>query len=557
MRTLPLLLLLVALSVVFLSSYDRGHFYRSGFHDNTTSNYLAQAANISAEHNFMGFKSKSLNVDGTVSFDVYNRFPVGGRLLLMLTHLPFENDLKAQILSARMMSLFFFVGAAVMAYLSLCRLTSHGGWTALTATCLAFSSSYCLYYSNVVMPEAMPDLFGVLLTFHGMIVFVQEGRFRQLLVKTCLALLLGWHVFALLLPFVILGLVSDLASVRRRRLVSALFHSRHISLGAVAFLFGLTLLSLNFATEYYALDGRRGLSELPSFQSMQRRTGLNESFTARHAESIGWPRFPKKQFQRIAGMSLPFGLADYVSVIGGVPKAKLGAPSIQSNIYGWKGVVLGIAVTCVSLVGLVFVRHKILWTSLVLLGFCWSLPMRHSTAFHDFEAVFYIGLLLFIFSSMAAFVRRWSGDRLAVVLSVLAVAVYVLSGFKMAGVGNDARAVMFHQDMLADFEAIRSITKGKIVAVRQCKFDRGMPKYTGATSSTAFYLAGSTILFSNSVDCSSFDMDRIALADFVISRERREGLGLLTPGNRRAYLYDRAAYFDDHRPSDRAPGPVL
>ena len=51
----------------------------------------------------------------------------------------------------------------------------------------------------------MMDLFGVMLTFHGMVVFVQEGRFRQLLVKTCVALLIGWHVYAFLLPFIALG----------------------------------------------------------------------------------------------------------------------------------------------------------------------------------------------------------------------------------------------------------------------------------------------------------------------------------------------------------------
>ena len=54
----------------------------------------------------------------------------------------------------------------------------------------------------------VPSLCGVMLTFHGMVVFAQDGRFRQLLVKTCAALLLGWQVLALLLPIVILGLFT-------------------------------------------------------------------------------------------------------------------------------------------------------------------------------------------------------------------------------------------------------------------------------------------------------------------------------------------------------------
>ena len=46
----------------------------------------------------------------------------------------------------------------------------------------------------MINPETVMDLFGVMLTFHGMVVFVQEDRFRQLLGKVCAALLLGWHV---------------------------------------------------------------------------------------------------------------------------------------------------------------------------------------------------------------------------------------------------------------------------------------------------------------------------------------------------------------------------
>ena len=70
--------------------------------------------------------------------------------------------------------LLFFIAAAVLAYLSLCRLASNR-WIALTATLLAFSSYYLLYYNDMTANEGMPDLFAVMLTFHGMIIFVQEG----------------------------------------------------------------------------------------------------------------------------------------------------------------------------------------------------------------------------------------------------------------------------------------------------------------------------------------------------------------------------------------------
>ena len=59
------------------------------------------------------------------------------------------------------------------------------------------------------------DPFGAALVFHGMVVFVQEGRFRQLLAKTCAALFLGWRVYALILPFIALGLGGEAIALLR------------------------------------------------------------------------------------------------------------------------------------------------------------------------------------------------------------------------------------------------------------------------------------------------------------------------------------------------------
>ena len=59
------------------------------------------------------------------------------------------------------------------------------------ATLLGFSSFHPLYYGDMVATEGLSDLFAVMLTFHAMVVFTQEGRFRQPVVKTCAALLLG------------------------------------------------------------------------------------------------------------------------------------------------------------------------------------------------------------------------------------------------------------------------------------------------------------------------------------------------------------------------------
>ncbi len=210
---LPLALLLLALSTVFIFGGDRGYFYRGGGHNWVSSQHITVAVNLSLEHGFQRFERRIMDEDGAVRYAPYNRFPPGGYLLMKLATLPVSGNPSAQIYAARVLMLLFFTGAAVLAYLSLCRLTSNR-WIALTATLLAFSSYYLLYYNDMTANEGMIDFFGVMLTFHGMVVFMQEGRFRQLVVKTCVALLLGWHVLALLAPFVIFGLARELWQAR-------------------------------------------------------------------------------------------------------------------------------------------------------------------------------------------------------------------------------------------------------------------------------------------------------------------------------------------------------
>ena len=238
--------------------------------------------------------------------------------------LPFSDDLSAQIYAARMLMLLFFAAAVVLAYQALSRLTPDR-WIALTATLLAFSSPYCLYYSDMINPETVMDLFGVMLTFHGMVVFVQEDRFRQLLGKACAALLLGWHVFALLLTFIILGMATELARAfsRLNRVnvepVAALrppfaLAGRYLTLGVVPLLFGSSLLALNFTNEYFALNGNQSWTDLPSFQSMLARTGQNPDYNALHADVLAWPFFLERLFSHIgSGISIPFSLLGYIN----------------------------------------------------------------------------------------------------------------------------------------------------------------------------------------------------------------------------------------------------
>ena len=203
---LPLVLLLAGVSTVFFFSGDRGQFYRQGW---VSSHQLSVASNFSPATHFVQFGFKYLEEFGSLNYFLYGRFPPGGYALIKLATFGFDKDLSMQIYAARMLMLVFFAGTMILAYWSLCRLTS-SSWTALSATALAFSSGYFLYFNDLISTEWIIDIFGCMLVFHGMIIFALEGRFRQLAVKSCIALFLGWRVLAVLMPFIALGLFKDI-----------------------------------------------------------------------------------------------------------------------------------------------------------------------------------------------------------------------------------------------------------------------------------------------------------------------------------------------------------
>ena len=546
--SLPLALLLLALSAMFLFGNDRGHFYRDVRHDWISSQSMTLAANLSPDHDFLMFFRQTSNPDEP-GYEAYNRFPVGTYAAIKLAILSFGDDLSAKIYVARLLMLLFFAGTAVLAYLALCRLTSNR-WASLAATLLTFASSYALYYNDMVSTE-ITSLFGVLLVFHGMVIFEQEGRFRQLLVKSCIALLLGWHVFALLLPFILFGVGRGIVQARaahnppslrswlRRQLSAArpaaiaLLSNRYLVLGFVSLAFGFALLGFNLGNEYRAHDGETRLTELPTYDSMLSRIGADEKFNEEYAESLEWPNFLEDQFASIGIMSVPFalpGLASIFDVEAGVERATVELQSL----------VTGIVVFIVCLIGLFFVRHKLLTATLILAGFFWTLPFRRSSFSHDFEALFYIGIPLVFFSLVLLYVHKQSNERLMASLAVVAALVFVFSAFQMGRVGHDAEAAELQAEVIADFEVIRGITQGEDVYVDVSSRPGNQIDFAGARHGVNYYLSGRPLEYRNIYKTGQSNRP---LADFLITRERADGPALLTPGNRQIFLYELAGYY--------------
>ncbi len=550
---LPLLLLLLALSTLFPYSFDKGYFYHGGTHNWNTAMNLAIAENLSPDHGFRLFRARRQEPGDALEYEMYSRFPVGGYALIKLAILPFGNDLSARILAARMLMLLLFSAAALLAFHSLARITSHR-WIALAATLAAFSSYYMLFYGDDVSVEMSVDLFAVMLVFHGMVVFVQEGRFRQLLARTCVALLLGWHVYAFLLPFLILGTASEAIRAwkdgtapwpRVRSAAGAVLRSRYTALGVFALLFGAAVLGFNFANEYAAFGGQTAVSELPSVQSMLRRTGLDQdaSFDPRW-----WLRFLRQQFFRVGVASVPLVLTDWgIDLLEWFSSTPFSA-SVSSGQPLWVSLLALLMVMVASMTVVCLARrlldrrHRMLVATLALSGFFWALPMRHNTVNpgHDFEALHYVGVPLVSYSLLLLYLHKRRGHGPVVGLAVAALLAFVVSTFQMNHRWRpDAPAAEPELAALAELGSIRETTRGKgVLLLASVKPDWAQEKAATFRYTRIYNLAGSVLI-------QHFDVETAArAADFLLTRDRLESNALLTPRNEQVFLYDSAGTDD-------------
>lgn len=544
-RAPPVALGLCLAAACFLGS-GRGGFLRAPSDDPRSFDTLARAASLSPEDGFARFTRRTPDTEGAVVAERDDRFPLGGDGVLALATAPFRGSPAASLEAARWLMIALFGGTLFLAYSSLRRLLPHP-WIAFAATLLAFSS-YAWRHGGVIAAEGLPALFGVLLCFHGLVVFAREGRFRQAVAKTGAGLLLGWPAYALLLPFVAFGMTA--AGRRRTREARALpakgrpgggavregmraaFRSRVALLGVFALGFGAALVGLNAGSEHLASRGERGAAVTPD------RAGLAEGVSAEgertSAEAAGPAErepFVRGQLRRIGALTVPFAFTD-----------RRNAPDRVTG-GGSAAVLIGIGAlaTLAALVGAFFVPPGALFAALALSGFC-GVALWPATAGGDLEALYHFGIPLVFFSLCLFLLRRYSGGAAVPYLAIFAVGVFLVSHDRILAAGYDAPATGLRERVFADFEAMRPFADGRTVFVPEEPF---AAEFFGGRSAVSFYLPGSVLVERP---------EQRGLADLVIGETREPERGLLTRANREVFLYDRAAYDDSFETLIREAG---
>lgn len=557
-RGWPLVLLLAALSTLLPAFIASGPLHRPNQpFDHITHHHLAVAKNLAVEQGLLGYYSRTVDDEGKPNWEVYNRFPPLGYILIRLAIAIQGDDLAGEVQAARMLMLALFASAAVLAYLSVAQLTGRP-WLALAASLAAFSSYAALRTCDMVATEGAVDLFGTMLAFHGIARYRHgadpgtplgdeaKPRLAQLLAKACIALLLGWHVVGLLLPFIALGLTAacvgrDWAECRRL-----------VCFGALALLFAVAVLAQNFAKEYIALQGNTPLGELPSFRSMLGRFTLNTEVTDH------WPAFLRYQLHLFGLALAPYAATQgYIAWLGWGLLGGLGVVAILATAAG------------VALAGRRAARaarrqrQQEQAASLALLavaaaGPCYATAMRGSLErYRDLtsrlgdamprstfdgreisEAMFLVGIPLAVFA-LSALLGKLAGWRAAhppwrLIGTSLVAALwltFVASALLMGQFKHDPKFEEQERTLFADLAAIRRLAADKRIfapgPVRQWS-------HSMHTARKRYYFTDSVLILQRS---------QARFADFAVG-PRLLDAETLTPDNQFYFLYPIAAYFE-------------
>lgn len=415
--------------------------------------------------------------------------------------------------------MLFFVGSGLLAYLALNKIFKTR-WACLASVALSFSSTYILYYSDIISAEHMTNIFGIFLVIHGMTVFVQDGKFRQLLVKTCIALFLGWHVYALLIPFIIFGIIHSIIQWKRQESSGAKqffiqsLHNRFLTLGMTALLVGVLLTSFNIITEYTALRGDVSFRNLPTIHSLTYRIGLDQDFNEEFSAQLDPLNFTVEQIYRIGGMMVPFGIPGFTNRLGLSSDAVLGS----------HGVILGAASLFLALIILIRTRHKIILFPLAAMGFVWSFPFRNQTAFHDVETIFYIGIPLIVISVILLHLKEMVGERYMAIISLVSLCILCFSIAQMARIGLSPVESGRQHALFTDIDRIQDAVMEEKVLLFPENYNELHPWSFG------FYFPRNIATYNRDI------------ADYAISREKIPGITSLISSSTSLFLYTSEDY---------------
>jgi hypothetical protein len=394
------LVVIVAVSQNRVVGWEPGYNeLQPGHHGWVSSHTLAVIAHATPANGFVGYARAFLDEDGRLDFDYFDRYPVyfsaGMNALLSL-----KPRLSTQVFLAKQAMNGFFLLTMLAAYLLLRKLALRP-LPALVATVLAVSSPYLLFYKDMVHFD-QPALFGMLLLILAIAVNKVDGKRAAVFLATLAATSLG-RGYASLVILAVWFSLEAIAALRRRGLPWPSRLAGLFSLTAFrALLLGVAWAALNLGYNISIEASRRGLPALHTsiVSSAVNRLALSQEFNASYADLLAWRYFISDELIRLVRWSFP--------------------------VWNYEGswlVSAGIVALMIAVIFL-FARtldgpRRMVVTILVLSGPIWITLMRNLSAFHDYTAMYFLGIPLAFLASAVSLIRLPRlGWILALILSL-------------------------------------------------------------------------------------------------------------------------------------------
>jgi hypothetical protein len=488
--------LLVILSQNRVVGWEPGYNeLQPGHHGWVSSHTLAVIAHARPSNAFVGYALAIEDEDGQLDFDYFDRYPVffsaGMHALLSL-----KARLSTQVFLAKQAMNGVFLLTVLAAYLLLRKL-SVPPLPSLVATLLAVSSPYLLFYKDMVHYD-QPALLGMLLLILAIAVNKIDGKRAVVYLATLAATSLGRGYASL----VILALWFALEAVEALRHSPAPWPKRIFGLLSLtafrALLLGVGWATLNLAYNIYVEAAKRGLPALQTsiVNSAVNRLALSQEFNASYADLLAWRYFISDELIRLVRWSFP--IWDY------------------EGSWLLSALVVVLMLTVIVLFGrsLDSARRKVL-VILVLSGPIWLFMMRNLSAFHDYTAMYFLGIPLAFFASIVSLVRL---PRLGwVVALILSLAVFSARNAQIQDLHRAIGAAS--SSYTHDFMRIAAALPAQGQAIYLAD---GVPY---APYAFGFYLPDQLLASAEN-------------ADYTISRNRRLLPTNLTPENSRLFLFE-------------------
>lgn len=460
-------------------------------HGWVSSHTLAIIRHATWSNAFVGHAESIVSDDGQRRFDYFDRYPVFFSAA-MHALLSLKSRLSTQIYLAKQAMNLIFILTVALSFLLVRKITGQT-LAAFAIALLSVSSPYLLFYKDMVHFD-QPALLGVVLLMVAIAVYKIDGRRQWVYPAVLVAVSLGrgYASFAVLATWFTL---ETLSLVRQRvggwQRIARLVALRALLLGVV---WGGICLSYNIAVESLRRDVP--ISQTSIVLSAKNRLALNDEFNESYLRILNWRTFVADQAIRIVRWSFP--VWEYEGSVG-----------LSALLVG------GVFAVIVLQARRLDSNRRMILLLLSVSGPVWLIGMRNLSAFHDYTAMYYLGIPLAFYTSLVARLRWPGAVWLALVIVTLGIFSYrnnqIQSLHNRIGHPYDS----YTHDFMRISEALPG--PGQLIEI-----ENGVPF---APYAVGFYLPD------------DFQAPE-RLAGFVISADRNRPVGL-TPENSRLFLSQR------------------